>query len=853
MNESKKKIKILCLLLTLSVFCVPMPSKTISKLQNEDTPNQSKLTVRMKFKKGKPFIEKTDAMFNPSPLFCKTAKCVKNADGSFALKDDRLKKRLSKRLNLSLVQLSYFDEIARRQLFPSEDEDEETEDEDEDARRERQLKKTLAENLHRAINNLASTQTLRNFNGSWDEFFRDDENNDENDGLLLKWIRAVKASDEVQRAFKELWKAHGEEDKEFEFDTVTARISSKETFSGDIKTLISRTPLIFDDSDTCNDGWVTGSICLQVADPISNFDITQKEETGFVRQALREANLFGAPWSQEEIKVALADFYENRGFKVNPKISDKHDPNRSIGSGKWRIEFIQMPQLSDEEIYKVLQRALPRKAFYEFVRNNKAPNEAKYLVRDDSAQSKLAVWLRKHSEPENLPNDASSSFKRLALDDEFLYFNSFSFQRVSAALGEVGYSVIVSEPNEDNVSLVIGKTGNEETPAPTPMPTPSPSPTTSPTHGPAPMSTLGKKPNAFLAATLYKLCPQHRNHFFGELFYRPRQGVRLLGGYECLSAGPGRFGFRIGGDGSAFGGLNYSGLIPFFGSGPHRLFRRPLFISLDGSTEFERKRLLGGTETNERRSGASVRAVLPLSSPANRKQFDLMLEGKRQTVALIRNERTFVKQNLTTLDLGARFFWDNRRGLRPASFEIKPQVRFGLGLSSNELAFTSFNLSTAFHSEMNRLFDFDLKGRFQLASSRTPIIEQPSFGGEDTVRGFRRDDAIGRVLWSLQPELWLRVRGLISSPYDPATGDVNGLKKFMRDNLSLALFYDVGGVHRTTNSLPGIRSGPGIGIRFSYQRIAVFKLDWAYGIGNGLNGKGRGRFYFTVDLLENPF
>jgi hemolysin activation/secretion protein len=231
-----------------------------------------------------------------------------------------------------------------------------------------------------------------------------------------------------------------------------------------------------------------------------------------------------------------------------------------------------------------------------------------------------------------------------------------------------------------------------------------------------------------------------------------------------------------------------------------------------------------------------------------------LLEGKHQTVALIRNERTVSKQNLTTLDLGLRFFFDNRMGLRrPSTIEIKPQVRFGLGLSSDESAFTVFNLNGTYHTELNRLFDFDLKGRTLFASKRTPIFEQPSFGSEDTVRGFRRDDAIGRILWSVQPEIWLRMRGILSSPFDVVTGETNKLKKFVRDSVSFALFYDVGGVYRTTNSISGARSGAGAGLRFNYQRIAVFKLDWGYGIGDGLNGKGRGRFYFTVDLLENPF
>jgi hemolysin activation/secretion protein len=139
-----------------------------------------------------------------------------------------------------------------------------------------------------------------------------------------------------------------------------------------------------------------------------------------------------------------------------------------------------------------------------------------------------------------------------------------------------------------------------------------------------------------------------------------------------------------------------------------------------------------------------------------------------------------------------------------------------------------------------------------LASESTPVFERPSFGASDTVRGFRRDDAIGLRLWSVQSEVWLRARWLTAFTIDPLTGKQSGLHKLIRDGLSLALFYDVGGVYRTINSPPGARSGVGAGLRFTYEKRATFKFDWAYGMGERASGSRRIRFYFTLELPENP-
>jgi outer membrane protein assembly factor BamA len=95
----------------------------------------------------------------------------------------------------------------------------------------------------------------------------------------------------------------------------------------------------------------------------------------------------------------------------------------------------------------------------------------------------------------------------------------------------------------------------------------------------------------------------------------------------------------------------------------------------------------------------------------------------------------------------------------------------------------------------------------------------------------------------LQNELWLPVPG--------ASNATDGLALFIRRNVRLAGFVDVGGVYDTTGSKAGLRFGPGAGARIIYN-LVVLKIDWAYGIGDAATGRSHGRFYFGV-AFNRPF
>lgn len=951
--------------------------------------NKSKILFQMELKKGKLFVDPKNAKAVLSELFCKKAKCRKDAAGSLLLTDERLLKKILEKLNNSLSLMPYFDEIAAFPLLdypkpdvpdePSEDaSDEETANYNESVKAyeaELEKREKLANNLRKAIADLEATKMLRESGESWSQYFKDDLENNENDGLFEKWRRAVEASPAVRTAFNELWKAV--EDPEHEFFVLERSGVLPDAFGPApddailapryISTNLRQSFLIL----TTDIDFGNGYACFGLRDPIGdyeenhedplNYSVEPKSEAVFVKTALREEGLVGSLWSQADIASAVADFYRARGIGVN--VLAEANGIRKIIVERARLVFIQTPNLKENELYKVLQRVLPRNAFDELVQSSKVADGKKRLhcEESNSSQSNCKIFLKRKSEPE----DAKTNL--LNAEDSYIFFDEFLFGRLSIALKEINYSLI-SQPLQGLAArngfieyswvIVKAQSSPEEPSNSSPMPAPTVSPEAAPSPIPAPSkdndrlfanlanqidsvtgtvlarfqklpdnsreleisivnitlpdstelsvvfndgfnrrmvikggksrlklrsyrgdnvpvlasgaeiairqkgitffsgvfgtvsnklkpSPFAEATTQFLDATLYKICPRNNNWFYGGIEFKPRQGTKFFGGYKCLKAGPGVFGFEAGGFGEMFGNISYSGKIPFLKIGSYQY---DLALSVNGSTDFERNRVFDGIKTNERRTGGTIQAILqPLISPASRGKAEIMFEINRQTVALVMEENTIAKQNLTTFETGFRYLYRNDSGLRFTSAEFKPRIKFGLGVSAGEKKFTIFSFDGHLRRDLNAFFVADLRGRIDLASRNTPIFEQPSFGAENTVRGFRTDDVIGRTLLSLQPEIWLRFRSFLPSSTQ------NKFIKILRNDLSLAFFYDVGGIYQTSNSFDGKKSGAGIGLRFDFKKQAVFKLDLAYGFGDVMNQRSRSRFYFTVELPENPF
>lgn len=195
------------------------------------------------------------------------------------------------------------------------------------------------------------------------------------------------------------------------------------------------------------------------------------------------------------------------------------------------------------------------------------------------------------------------------------------------------------------------------------------------------------------------------------------------------------------------------------------------------------------------------------------------LDGNTLTFQLTPSHSVVFDQTLNTIEPALQFLHTALTSQYPWRFSIEPRI-----VIDRRFADSIFTANT--HRTFDR-WEYDLSGRFENAFGSPPIFELPSFGGDDTVRGFRADDAIGHRLWASQNELWRPVPRL--SP------------------LKLATFFDVGGSYQTVGSLPGVREGLGAGLRLDL-RLAVLKFDWAYDFGPAATGGSRGKVYFNVEF-----
>ncbi len=331
-----------------------------------------------------------------------------------------------------------------------------------------------------------------------------------------------------------------------------------------------------------------------------------------------------------------------------------------------------------------------------------------------------------------------------------------------------------------------------------------------------------------------------KNYLGFGIQYSPGQGVRVFGLAQRSRLGvpfsDGSVSVRLGanGDGSLLSSLSYFADYVGF----ERLHRR-ISLQFNGASQTEASRVLAGSRLDEDRSGGMARVELEAFRDRDNTLLLFYGEGQRKTVTFSRDAEVSDKRNLSTLDLGARVLYEGLGREYPARFRFEPVVRFGLGLAEDEPSYRRLKLSAQVHKSLPSSLAVDFRGGFEAATGDTPLFELPSMGGADSVRGFRRDDALGRRLWNLQNELWF--------PLPVADGDVPGLRRFLREKTRLAGFVDLAGIYRTVDSESGLRVGTGLGLRFIFNPI-VMKLDYGYGLhGEAATGGSRGKFYFGVE------
>lgn len=624
-----------------------------------------------------------------------------------------------------------------------------------------------------------------------------------------------------------------------------------------------------------------GTLKFRVADPISNLDDATQYEITFPNEpdpnkaaSKRKivlkllASFQGELWRPKAIQEKIENFYAQRGLVGVVKISAAGKPRKIEIPEAARIARVLFSKdVPANALDKVAYLLLPDGAFRAFVKTRpltpvsgingalayqsldykdvgyqvgtepftnafqfqiqqlqlaqlgfvafqaEAPNE----IRDQTTGSVyVEIFVNKAEDeetgakPENEPEPAN-----LVPNDEGLL-------SARPEKPEARTAFVPKVPNLESSSGSSEEeaTGGDETGDPDPSPTPTPSPTASP----------GSTGND----STFR--PKDKKNYVGfGVAYKPGQNIRVFGIFQRARLGllspQDDLSIKAGSNDNALGALNYSADFVLFNT-----LHRRLSLQVTGNSDYIANRLFDGVKTDERRTGGVVRAELEIFRDRGGSLLRVDGEFRQATVDLVQNDQLVLKQNLSTLDFGGLFLYESRTSYRPKQFRFEPLLRIGLGLARNEPAFVTFGASGGYHQQLPHFLEFDFSGHFKFASADTPIYELPTLGGADLLRGFREDDVLGRRMWSLQNELWMPLPG--------TSDDAKGLQRFLRRQVRLAWFVDVGGMYGGDN--PGTRLGPGLGARIIYSP-AIIKLDWAYGLGEAAaNGRGHGRFYFSV-------
>lgn len=699
-----------------------------------------------------------------------------------------------------------------------------------------------------------ATQELRTFSGAWETYLN----------KFIDWVAANDTRLPVEEVLINQAFVRG-------FGLTEPGVPKAGLFAG-LVVAAQTTPLLFDEGeiDRRYDAQA-GTMKISVADPISDWadpaqaqillpdfigkpaEVAetaeeQQRRAARVRRLQRELQpLAGTLFCPKCYEDRLRDFYQRLGLAMEVQGLPQALPFITIGNAKapLTITIIEAPRIArivlepeavaPKEIDKVLYNLLDDAAFRAYVRN-----------RDPIMAS--------------LPEDASHlTWRSFNFQDNLHragpYLNLVKLQIQQLQLAQLGYlaSYEIGEADSTrrvNVNLLVRRlppqpeTVKENTPDAAP-------PLADEAGVVRPQAQQQENKTDFDPASPADRRVKEKNLFLGGGFeYLPGQGVRFFGLVQrsrlispLADGSVIDLSLKAGGQqgAGALGAGNFFADYIFF----NQLHRR-LSVQFSVASDVQAKRALADSPaedllTDERRSTGQLRVEFEPFRDLGGRLLRFHLEARHVTVELNPETQsaalTVSKQNLNTLEWGALYLSETSEVELPRRLRLEPLMKFGLGAAAKEPQFRKFSLRGNFHQMLPRRWELDVSGVVAQASENTPLVELPSFGGEDVVRGFRRDDALGRRLWSLQNELWLPL------PLNKETQ--NSVKRLLREKVKLAPFVDVGGVYETHTSTPGTRAGVGAGLRIIYNPI-VFKVDYAYGFGTAGTGGSRGKFYFTI-------
>ncbi|MBN1567274.1 MAG: hypothetical protein JXA73_05480 [Acidobacteria bacterium] len=334
------------------------------------------------------------------------------------------------------------------------------------------------------------------------------------------------------------------------------------------------------------------------------------------------------------------------------------------------------------------------------------------------------------------------------------------------------------------------------------------------------------------------LDPKPQYSLGGGFVWRPEQGFHLKGrGMERgLMRNSGGFSAEAGGaNAGPMGKMQWSSDYVFFGK-----LRRRLQLHANGYTDIQSRRIIGGQLLDERRWTAQAGFDFEWFRDRDGADLSTNVQARWSSVFLTAQDDATSRTNLAVFDIAAGYRWGNRRLRWGRNFAADLRLSAAPGVF-NRPRYTTAVVAFSFAQRMPHRFEYHTSAQLGQATRGTPPVELLSMGSEETVRGFRSDEALARRLAAWQNELWIPLPMPAVKPYRPRSK----LAGYIHENILLAVFGDFGGAWQTVSGVPGIRSGAGAGIRWRIQRLISLKLDYGFGFGPGPT---LGRFYLGADI-----
>jgi|GEM_PF-1945351 len=321
----------------------------------------------------------------------------------------------------------------------------------------------------------------------------------------------------------------------------------------------------------------------------------------------------------------------------------------------------------------------------------------------------------------------------------------------------------------------------------------------------------------------------HRIDFGGG--YEPGPGGQLSVRYRYLGLTDSELALELGWAGQLLGTASLTHVLQRDRGGRILTTLTPRVFST-----FTAVRTFEGTDTSERRTGVGLSASARQEG-AFRWSYQQQADGSFARLHLDPFDGPGRFQDLTTLSLGIGADRVAFRGLVARDIALAARVRGGWLHGPDATPFATIRLNARLHRALGRATAYSVEALGAWATASTPTFERPSFGGNETVRGFRADAFIGRSVAGVQQEVWVPVPG--------ATLFGRRVRNALAQHVRLAAFADAGVVGGASGeNSQTLRAGTGLGVRLRMGGVTL-RADWAHQVSDLQAGRWGGGFFLT--------